>query len=112
LAITGAGVPFGATMPNQVTNSYPGSPASADVGYCGADLRRSDCATARIFRRPASTGARTAPRPTKVSWTWPPTVSFTAGPAPRYGTCRISTPAAALNISPARCGAVPLPDDP
>ena len=58
-------------------------------------LSRWVCATASTLAWPASTAPRTAPQPAKVSWICPPTTSFTAGPTPRYGTCRMSTPAAA-----------------
>ena len=34
-----------------------------------------------------------------------------AGPAPLYGTCEMSIPAASLNMMPARCGGVPVPED-
>src|SRR5262245_42361636 len=33
------------------------------------------------------------------------------GPAPRYGTCTMSTPASILNSSPAMWGPVPVPGD-
>src|SRR5437868_9810664 len=75
VAITGAGVPFGATIPNQVANSYAGRPASADVGSRGTALSRCDCATAKTLARPASTGPRTAPQPANVSSMCPPTRS-------------------------------------
>ena len=42
---------------------------------------------------------------------WPPTTSISAGPAPRNGMCRRSTPASILNSSPARCRKVPTPDE-
>ena len=41
----------------------------------------------------------------------PPTMSRIAGAPPRYGTCKISTPASRLNNSPDRCCEVPLPEE-
>src|SRR6201987_637101 len=93
VAITGAGVPFGATIPNHVANSYSGKPASADGGSRGTALSRFDCATAptlagpawadvgsretsltrcdcaaaRPLAVPASAGPRPAPQPANVS---------------------------------------------
>ena len=44
-----------------------------------------------------------------MTCTCPPSRSVSAGAAPRYGTCTMSTPAIILNSSPATWGAVPLP---
>ena len=41
----------------------------------------------------------------------PATTSISAGPAPRNGMCRMSTPALSLNSSPPRCRNVPTPDE-
>jgi hypothetical protein len=43
--------------------------------------------------------------------TCPPTRSERAGPAPRYGTCCILTPAIIVKSSPEMCCDVPLPAD-
>jgi hypothetical protein len=44
---------------------------------------------------------------------WPPTRSFAAGPAPRYGTCRTSvTPSLAFSSEQARCVVDPAPEEP
>ena len=47
----------------------------------------------------------------KITCTWPPSMSVIAGAAPRYGTCCILMPVIAMNISPDRCTEVPLPDE-
>ena len=44
-------------------------------------------------------------------WLLPATTSIIAGPAPRNGTCRRSTPAISLNSSGPRCRNVPTPDE-
>ena len=38
--------------------------------------------------------------------------AVSAGELPLYGTCTRFTPAASLNITPARCAGVPVPDEP
>ena len=40
---------------------------------------------------------------------WPPATSTSAGPALRYGTCTISSPASRASSAIARCCALPLP---
>jgi len=46
-----------------------------------------------------------------VTCTCPPIRLVSEGPAPRYGTCTMSTPAIILNSSPAMWGPVPVPGD-
>ena len=50
-------------------------------------------------------------RLSKMTSTWPPIRSVSAGPAPLYGTCSMLQPVIDLNSSPERCTEVPLPDD-
>jgi hypothetical protein len=45
-------------------------------------------------------------------WIWPDMRSSMAGAEPRYGTCRIFTPARSRNSSPATCSIEPAPDEP
>ena len=60
---------------------------------------------------PARSIGRAATLVSKLRATWPPIRSVIAGELPLYGTCRMSTPVASLNTSPARCEVVPLPND-
>src|SRR3978361_1264196 len=45
----------------------------------------------------------------KAIGVWPPTVAWTAGPAPANGTCPRSSLNASRNNSPPRCGVEPTP---
>src|SRR5690606_225017 len=99
LAITGPGVPAGATTANHDWTEKPSSPDSAKVGTSGAKGARSGEVTPRARNLPACTWGSDEGRLSNMDPTCPPSKSATAGPLPRYGTCRISVPVAILNIS-------------
>ena len=46
-----------------------------------------------------------------VASTWPPSMSFRAGPPPLYGTWTALVPVSCQNSSAVRWSEVPLPDD-
>ena len=83
LPMIGAGVPWGATMPSQPTTSYPGMPASATVGICGAAARRRRPLTARARTLPPSTCGSVTSGSLKAAARLPAMRSFSAGAAPR-----------------------------
>ena len=58
-----------------------------NVGTFGSTARRCGAATAMAIRRPSLMKGRAEGRLSKIIGTWPATVSFSAGPAPRYGMC-------------------------
>ena len=47
-----------------------------------------------------------------MNWICPPMTSATAGPAPLYGTWTMSVLVICLKSSTARCGVLPMPDEP
>ena len=49
-------------------------------------------------------------RLSKIIGTWPPTVSISAGPEPRYGMCAMKVPDKFLNNSICRCAMPPVPE--
>ena len=72
---------------------------------------RAAVVTASARMAPERMCGRPVGRSPNHTCTCPPTRSVTAGAEPRYGTWARSTPAIALNSSPARCGVVPAPDE-
>src|SRR5205085_10912351 len=83
--------------------------ASATVGISGAACERAPDETASTFTVPAFISGITGGKPGKYISTWPPMMSFRAGPAPLYGTCTSLPGSFALRYSPARRPGLPLP---
>src|SRR5690606_466425 len=111
LATTGCGVLAGAITANQDCTEKPGRPDSASVGTSGAKGARSSEVTPRARSLPAFTWGSDEGRLSNMESTCPPSRSATAGPLPRYGTCRMSVPVSILKISHDRWMDEPLPDD-
>ena len=78
----GTGVPSGAITTFHVPTSSPGTPASAKVGTLGAELIRAAPITPSARSLPACTIGRPTPIEPPMNWTWPATVSCSAGPVP------------------------------
>src|ERR1700682_6278780 len=102
LATIGAGVPAGASTPNQELASKPGSPLSLMVGMSGSTGARFNEVTAIARNLPPLICGSADGRLSNMICTWPPTRSVSAGELPLYGTCVMSTPAMVLNNSPER----------
>jgi len=81
------------------------------VGSSGSTVRRLGLVVASALSLPALTCAAEEATLSTRTGTWPAMTSATAGALPLYGTCTMSIPAVALNISAARWVEVPLPDD-
>src|SRR6185437_8932278 len=111
-AMTSVGVPAGASRPNHVEMSNPGSPASAIVGRSGASFERAAVVTASARSFPAFTWLTALARLSNISCVSPASSACIAGAAPLYGTCTMSTPASTLNSSPARWPALPMLPEP
>jgi hypothetical protein len=79
----GAGVPAGATMPNQTYISNCGSPASRRVGTFGSEGWRVAPVTAMGRSCPASICGSTFGTLSQTTGTLPATASLTAGALPR-----------------------------
>src|SRR3954451_4718259 len=112
LLITSAGTPAGAISPYQPSDTTLGSPASAVVGTSGRNTERVGLVTASTRAEPAVIRPITPGRSGIIVAIWPPSRSFEAGAAPRYGTCTSLTFASMLSSSPARWVVVPAPADP
>ena len=92
--------------------SKPGTPLSIMVGTFGASAVRWGDVTASARICPASASGMIATNGPNIICTCPPTRSVVACDAPLYGTCRMSTPAARLKNSAARCSVEPIPAEP
>ncbi len=77
------GVPAGATMPNQVSASKPGSAVSATVGMSGADGERLALVTASARSEPALIWPMTAERLENMIGICPAKRSLIAPASPR-----------------------------
>ena len=91
MATIGAGVPAGASNPNQEIASKPGTPDSIMVGSSGMFGERLSDVTASPRNLPSRTAGRIAPAFCNVMVTRPPITSVNT--APRYGTWTMSMPA-------------------
>src|ERR1700740_2106921 len=91
---------------------FTGSRAtSLDVGTLGTRFSRWGAATTMGIRRPSLMKGSAEGRLSKIIGTWPATVSFSAGPAPRYGMCVTNVPVILLYNSICRWPVPPVPDD-
>src|SRR5690606_38091081 len=106
-----SGVPAGAMTANHDCTENPGKPDSASVGTAGASATRCAEVTPSARSLPACTWGMDEGRLSNIEPTCPPSRSATAGPLPRYGTCRISVPVSILNISQDKWMEDPLPDE-
>ena len=105
------GVPAGAKRPNHATVSKPGS-VSATAGRSGTSGERWAVVTASARTRPALMWPIAGGRLPMNIATCPPITSVSAGVAPLYGMCAMSTPAIDLNSSAVKCAELPLPPEP
>ena len=105
------GVPPGAITPYQLVTSKPTMPSSSKVGTSGScgTRRGVEIASARSF--PLLMCSTTGGMVSKFMATTPASRSPIACPLPLYGMWTMSTPASCLNISPARCWVLPVPDE-
>src|SRR5262245_15944690 len=83
LAMIGAGVPAGATIPYCSTTSKPGRAASATVGTSGKAGERLALVTASARTLPSRTSPIADGSDDMYMATWPPSRSVSAGPVPR-----------------------------
>src|SRR5712691_4108309 len=91
-ATASAGVPAGASMPNQRSTSKPVTPCSASVGTSGAAATRSALAIPRMrICLSAASGSATCVG-TNMALTWLPTRSDITPDVPLYGICARSVP--------------------
>src|SRR3954470_19753890 len=90
------GVPLGAATTNQVSNSYPGTPASATVGSSGMAALRFMLVTANARIRPALTKPISCEMLPKVTPTSPAMSAWSAGPPPLNCTATMLTSASRL----------------
>src|SRR5215831_3463422 len=111
VAITSVGVCAGATSPCQVVASKFLIPSSSMVGMSGSTAVRLRLATASARTWPSLICGTTDEAVANIICTCPAITSCSAGAAPLYGTCTMSTLASALNSSPARCAARPWPEE-
>ena len=81
------------------------------VGTLGSAARRCGAATTIGTSRPSLMKGSADGRLSKMIGTWPATVSFSAGPAPRYGMCVTKVPVRLLYSSICRWPMPPVPDD-
>ena len=107
----GSGVPPVATTPIQFAASIARH-AGLDHGrHVRQGRAPRQAADAEGFELTAADMADARSHRAEGDLVWPATTSISAGPAPRNGMCRMSTPASILNSSPARCRNVPTPDE-
>jgi hypothetical protein len=76
------GVFAGASAPNQVVTSKPGSAASDSVGTSGSAAERFAVVTASARSFPDLMCGSDGGTVSNIMCTWPPTRSVTAGPLP------------------------------
>src|SRR5258706_10148452 len=107
----GLGVLPGARKPIQDTASKAGKPCSIIVGTSGVEANRLVPVEAINLTLPCLANWVMFPGTRNAASTCPPMRSTTAGPAPLYGTCVMSTDAADLSISIVRCDALPVETD-
>ncbi len=86
------------------------SPTSLKVGTLGSTARRCGAATTIGTSRPSLMKGSAEGRLSKMIITWPATVSFSAGPAPRYGMCVMKVPDRLLYSSVCRWPMPPVPE--
>src|SRR5918992_1668546 len=108
---TRPGVPAGANRPYHWVTSTPATPASCKVGTSGSAAALLGPAIASAWSLPVRIQGCAVSKLENISWVRPATVSLSAADDPRYVTPVMSTPAASLNSSAAKCGAVPSPAD-
>src|SRR5262249_22580765 len=108
-AITGAGVCAGTRIPNIVSDSWSGKPASAKVGTSGSAGERFGVVTASPRSHPSLTCGTAGVSAVKAMNVWPARVAWMAGPEPLNGTGTMSRFCDCLNSSPERCDVVPVP---
>src|SRR3954452_16038352 len=85
LLMTSAGVPEGATSPNQPTDSKPAMPLSASVGTSGQDGRQRADETPTALSLPSRINCLDAGISSTAKGTCPARTSTAAGAVPRYG---------------------------
>ena len=85
-------------------------PTSLKVGTFGSTARRCGAATTIAISRPSLMNGSAEGMLSKTIGTWPATVSFKAGPAPRYGMCVTKVPDRLLNSSICRWPMPPVPE--
>ena len=101
----------GAKMPNHTVTSTPLSlGCSAMLGTSGSAAERVPSVTPKAFTRPALTCWLVNGIGSMARSTWLPMRSVTICAPTLYGTCVICTPPIWLNISPATCSEVPMPE--
>src|SRR5689334_559601 len=88
----------------------PSKPTSLKVGTLGSTARRVGAATTIGISRPSLMKGRAEGRLSKIIGTWPAIVSFSAGPAPRYGMCVTKVLERLLNSSICRWPMPPVPE--
>ena len=86
------------------------SPTSLKVGTLGSWASRCGAATTMAISLPSRMKGSADGMLSKMIGTCPATVSFSAGPAPRYGMCVMNTPARLLNSSVCRWPMPPVPE--
>ena len=87
-------------------------PACCMVGTSGNCGERSVDVMAIARTLPAFASGAEVLKTSNIRSVWPPTRPISAGPLPLYGTWTMSTFASRLKYSPARCAALPLPNEP
>ena len=107
--MTGCGVLAGARRASHWVNWKSFTPASCSVGTSGSSAERTRSVTASARSAPDFTCGNAADSVGKLKSTCPESVSTSAGPPPRYGTCRMKVPVESLNISPQMWNVVPTP---
>ena len=98
-------------MPWKKSDSWPGAPASANVGTSGNSGAREPLVTASARSLPSLMSAAADGKALNAIGVCPPTVEFIAGAPPLNGTCTMSSPKASLNLSAASCADCPVPAD-
>ena len=104
----GCGVPRGASTPNQLVASKPGTPDSATVGKSGMARERVLLVMASALTRPLLICGIPLTTLTRVTGTSPATTAPKAA-EPLYGTCVNCVPVTLRNHSIDKCASEPLP---
>ena len=81
------------------------------VGTSGSEGMRFSVVTAITRSAPVRTCCKVDAVSPKCTFTWPPSSALSTSALPLNGTCTRLAPLMLLNISAARCGEVPAPDE-
>src|SRR5262249_10079308 len=104
-----AGVLAGATTAVNETDVKSGTPASIIVGRSGVCAPRLSLVEARARTLPAWTSGKDEAGFSNENWGSPAPTALAERPPPLAGTRPTARPSRCLNISPIRCGGVPIP---